>query len=335
MTSRSILKGLVSVFLVLICSLCFLVPAVQGKQQIYDDLFSASFPNEKEGWVSGRWGCILHTSDGGKTWERQKTGTDLTLSSVFFVDTLRGWAVGEEGIIINTRDGGKTWQKQKSPNPFWHMRVFFVTPDIGYIVSEWTHIFYTSDGGKNWNVKFKDQDYILKSLSFCDRNNGWAVGEYGLIYHTRDGGAKWVQEAGGFGISEKTGDVEAGNYLFDVIAVDPQTAWAVGIDGYVTKTVDGGKTWQDVAVKAPKTQLFGVAMEKGRTIVIGGSGVVLASLDNGKTWKEPTFDPPVIYSWIYGVARRGNAGYIAVGGSGVIYLNEGKDPSSWKQVVDY
>ncbi len=64
-----------------------------------------------------------------------------------------------------------------------------------------------------------------------------------------------------FEISEKTGDVEGGNFLFDVVAIDPQTAWAVGIDGYVIKTVNGGKTWQEVSTGAPKTQLFGIGYD--------------------------------------------------------------------------
>jgi photosystem II stability/assembly factor-like uncharacterized protein len=332
MLSRFIYRGVLTVFLVSLSLLCLTVPRAEGHQEIHDDLFSVTFPSEKEGWASGRWGCILHTADGGKTWTRQKTGTDLTLSSVFFIDNNRGWAVGEEGVIIHTEDGGKNWQKQKSPFPFFHMKVFFVSPMVGYIVSEWTHIFYTADGGRNWQVKFKDQDYILKSVSFSDSNNGWAVGEYGFIYHTRNGGTTWEQQAGGFGISEKTGDVESGNYLFDVKAIDPQTAWAVGIDGYVTKTGDGGKTWQDIPVKIPKTQLFAVAVDSTRTILIAGNGVFVISPDGGKTWKTPVFAPPIIYSWIYGVGLRGNAGYVAVGGNGVIYLSEGKNPLSWKQV---
>jgi photosystem II stability/assembly factor-like uncharacterized protein len=320
----------VAVFL-FISSLWIFTPGAEAKVSIYDDLFSVSFPTEKDGWASGRWGCIIHTADGGKTWERQKTGTAMTLSSVFFIDPKRGWAVGEEGTIIHTQDGGKTWEKQKSPHPNFHMRVFFITPTVGFIASEWTHIYATVDGGKNWEVRFKDQDYILKSVSFADANYGWAGGEYGFIYNTRDGGKTWTQQAGFFGVSEKTGDVEGGNYIFDVAALDPQRAWAVGIDGYVMKTVDGGKNWQEVKTKAPKTQLFGIAAD-GRTIVIAGTGYFLASTDGGATWKEPTFDPPITYSWIYGVGRRGNAGFVAVGGTGVVYVNDGKDPFSWKKV---
>ena len=313
---------------------CFLISPARGQQKIYDDLFSASFPNEKEGWASGRWGCILHTADGGKSWARQNSGTDLTLSSVFFMDPGNGWAVGEEGVILHTADGGKTWEKQKSPVPLFHMRVFFVSLLKGWIVSEQTHILYTEDGGKTWAVQFKDQDAIFKSISFCDALNGWAAGEYGYIYHTGNGGKTWEKQAGSFGISETTGDLEGGNFLFDVVAIDPQNAWAVGVDGYVIRTVNGGKAWQEVSTGAPKTQLFGIGYDpRTGMLLIGGSGVLLASLDRGKTWKPAESDPPVIYDWIYRVARAGEGRFLLVGDSGIMYLNEGKNAlTTWKRV---
>jgi photosystem II stability/assembly factor-like uncharacterized protein len=314
-----------------------LIGSAWANQQIYDDLFTVSFPNQNDGWASGRWGCILHTADGGKTWVRQNTGTDLTLTSVFFLDKLQGWAVGEEGIIIHTADGGKTWTKQTSPAPNFHMAVKFVTPEVGYIVSENTNIYFTTDGGKTWGPRFQDKNFILKSLSFCDRDNGWAVGEYGFIYHTHDGGLTWQQQGGSFGYSEQTGDVEAGTFLFQVSAVDAKTAWASGIEGYLIKTTDGGKTWQEVKevkTKVGRVPLFSVMADKRGAVLIAGEGVILYSPDNGKTWQNPTVNPPVTYSWMYGVGTRGDAGFVAVGAGGVIYLSEGKNPLSWKR-VDY
>ncbi|MBM4338252.1 MAG: hypothetical protein FJ110_01785 [Deltaproteobacteria bacterium] len=322
-------------FRVLLCLfvLSGLIPNFSQAQKIYDDLFSVTFPNEKEGWASGRWGCVLHTADRGKSWVRLNTGTDLTLSSVFFVDSKNGWAVGEEGIIIHTKDGGKNWEKQKSPVRFFHMKVFFVSPLKGWIVSEQTHILHTSDGGKTWTVQFKDQDFILKSISFSDPLHGWAVGEFGYIYHTRNGGNTWERLAGEYGLSVKTGEIEGGTFLFDVKALDPQTVWAVGIDGYVIKTDNGGKTWKEVKTGAPKTQLFCIGSDRKSSLLMGGFGAFLYSSDRGRTWKTPQFTPPATYDWFYGIANRGQAGFVAVGGGGMIYINEGKNPSNWNRVA--
>ena len=321
-----------------VCFISFLVsctPVAQQKkqQEVSEDLLSVSFPNEKEGWACGRWGVVLHTADGGKTWTIQSSSNENTLVSICFVDLQNGWAVGEEGTILHTADGGKTWKKQKSPVPFYLMKVYFVTPLKGWIVGEQTNILSTLDGGKTWNIQFKDEDFILKSISFCDELHGWAVGEYGFIYHTKDGGVTWKKQAGHFDISEETGAVEGGNFLFDVTAVDPQTAWAVGIDGYVIRTLDGGKTWKEVKTDAPKTQLFCVASNRAGTVLIGGNGTILISMDNGKTWKNPAFQPPIIYGWLYGIARRSSSEFVAVGWDGSIYLSDGKNPlSSWYRV---
>jgi len=322
-------KAIYTTWLVMVF-LCCLAPGIEGAtQRVYEDLFCANFPNEKDGWACGRWGYVLHTADGGGTWVRQKSGTDLTLSSIFFLDPQNGWAVGEQGVIIHTTNGGKTWEKQKSPVPFFHMKVYFATALKGWIASEQTHILHTNDGGKTWGIQFKDKDAILKSISFCDPLHGWAVGEYGFIYHTRNGGVTWQKQGGEFVVSEETGDVEGGTFLFDVLAVDPQTAWAVGIDGYVIKTVDGGKTWKEVATGAPETQLFCVASDRAGTVLVGGSGTFLSSTDKGRTWKIPEFKPPIEYEWIYGIARRGNSGFVAVGGGGAIYL---EFSNTWKRV---
>ncbi len=125
----------------------------------------------------------------------------------------------------------------------------------------------------------------------------------------------------------------AGNFLFDVVAVNPQTAWAVGIDGYVVRTDDGGKTWNEVNTGAGKTQLFCAASNRGGTILIAGNTLFLASTDSGKTWSRPACDPPITYGWLYRLAPRGASGFVAVGYEGAIYLSNGKDPLAvWHKI---
>lgn len=331
---RFVFKQTFFSILLVIVSTYYLVPNILWAQQkkqreLHDDLFSVSFPTENEGWACGRGGTILHTSDGGKTWIRQSSGTDYTLSSVFFIDPQRGWVVGDEGTIIHTLDGGKTWQRQKSPVLFYLMKVHFVTPSRGWIVTERTHILNTNDGGKTWNIQFRDEDFILQAISFCDLLNGWAVGEYGYIYRTGDGGATWKKQAGHFKISEQVSEVEGDPFLFDIMAIDPQTAWAVGIDSHVIKTVDGGKTWQKLETGAPKTQLFCIGSDKKDTILIGGNGLFLSSPDRGKTWKYPAFEPPITYGWVNGLARKGSSSFVAVGWEGAIYFSSS---NAWRKV---
>lgn len=302
-------------------------------QEIYaphDALFSTHFATEAQGWACGRWGSILHTEDGGKTWSRQESGTDLTLSDIFFTDPQTGWAVGNGGTILHTTDGGTTWVKQESPVPFFHMGVHFATPLKGWIASERTHILYTEDGGSTWQVQFRDEDYKLKAIAFSDELHGWAVGEYGYTYATRDGGKTWEHQNGHFRIDDETGELQTGVFLFDVAAIDSNRAVAVGADGLVLKTTDGGMSWNKLKTGAPKTHLFGVTAEEGGTIVISGKGVYQYSNDNGQTWHAIKCQPTMEYSWLYAVSHRGTGKFAAVGESGAIYLSDSQD--QWKRV---
>jgi hypothetical protein len=338
---RQRLRGIPCLLALLAClSLFCLVSGSEGKtvsaggeqNKLSHDLFSVSFPTDKDGWACGRWGTILRTTDGGATWTRQVSGTDYTLTSISFADPVHGWAVGDGGTILSTKDGGTTWTKQQSPVPSFLLGVHFVNTQKGWIVTERTTILHTADGGKTWKVQFKDEDYLLKSVSFCDEKNGWVAGEYGLIYHTTDGGTTWTKQAGGFGFSEKTGDLVAGNILFTIITVNPKTAWAVGIDGYVTKTIDGGATWTQIEKGIPKVHLFGIT-SGGGNIVIGGKALLLIGSDGGAGFKAPTaIEPPITYGYIYRITPRGNKGFVAVGKEGWIYVSDPQG-TTWQKVT--
>ena len=320
-------------FLILTSFLISEITYAKPGYAIRNDLFSISFPNEREGWACGRWGTVLHTDDGGKSWILQDSSTDYTLASIFFTDPQNGWAVGQGGTIINTSDGGKSWVKQKCPVDYFLMGVCFVNEQKGWAVTEWTTILHTEDGGKKWQIQFTGIDNILKSVSFCDTLNGWAVGEYGYIYHTSDGGLNWEEQAGLFYISEKDGDIKGGNTLFDVRTIDPVRAWVVGIDNYIARTQDGGTIWEKIETPdIPKTRLFGICLDSDEgTILIGGKDVLLVSQDGGKRFIGPKVDPPVIGGWIYKITPLGSEGFAAVGNNGGIYLGDRKG-MNWKRI---
>lgn len=66
-------------------------------------------------WIAGAPGTrVLHTADGGQTWQAYPTGQSLPIHAISFVDDQRGWAVGALGTILTTNDGGKHWQRQRA-----------------------------------------------------------------------------------------------------------------------------------------------------------------------------------------------------------------------------
>ena len=303
----------------------------QDQRIVHDDLFSITFPNERDGWACGRWGTILHTRDGGLTWTRQESGADTTLVAVHFPDPQNGWAVGAQGTILRTADGGVSWTRQECPVDSLLMDVCFAGALKGWIVTERTRILATDNGGDSWRVQFNDQDFILRAVSFGDALHGWAVGEYGYIYRTADGGEHWEAQAGYYDVDED-GNLVGDPSLFDVTALDGMRAWAVGLDGHVIFTEDGGRTWRKAETGAPPVPLYCVTSNRAGTLVIGGKGICLTSGDAGRNWTQTRLDPPITYTWIYALAARGPSAFAAVGERGIVYLGEGG--GSWKR-VDY
>jgi len=60
---------------------------------------SVQFVNEDEGWIVGRAGVILRSSNRGQTWIEQESGTKQNLYALF-IDKKNGWAVGSNGLVV-------------------------------------------------------------------------------------------------------------------------------------------------------------------------------------------------------------------------------------------
>ena len=50
------------------------------------DFRDVYFLDEKNGWIIGDKGTIIHTTDGGKNWETQNSRTDVRLNRMQFTD---------------------------------------------------------------------------------------------------------------------------------------------------------------------------------------------------------------------------------------------------------
>jgi hypothetical protein len=96
---------------------------------------------------------ILHTADGGTTWEVQYGAADAPwLSDVTFIDGSSGWAVGERGTVLRTSDGGASWETVDLGTEADLTAVSFPTAGDGWIVGDTDHVYHTADGGATWEV---------------------------------------------------------------------------------------------------------------------------------------------------------------------------------------
>jgi photosystem II stability/assembly factor-like uncharacterized protein/tetratricopeptide (TPR) repeat protein len=143
-----------------------LAPAARaGEPRFFDDaaLHAVQFVDANEGWAVGDEGVILHSIDGGKTWERQVTGVRASLRSVHFLNPYTGWVAGREelpgggsaGVLLYTQDGGVAWTRLLANSLPALNFVHFASDKVGYLAGDGceqvpTGVLVTEDSGRTW-----------------------------------------------------------------------------------------------------------------------------------------------------------------------------------------
>jgi photosystem II stability/assembly factor-like uncharacterized protein len=236
----------------------------------------AAPPTVALGWAVGSGGTILHTENGGLTWERQSTDFEELLTSVTFATPRLGWAVGSFGTILHTEDGGHRWQKQSIGGGLTLNAVRFITPQLGWAVGEGL-ILHTKNGGLRWDQQsVNGVDFRLRDVTFSTPQLGWAVGDGGVIFHTDDG-QRWQQQ-----ISGTNANLRSGSF------VSSQSGWTVGDGGTILHTGDGGFTWakQDSGVSGENDNLRRVTFVTQQSGLVAGDFGLLHTEDGGRTWQR-------------------------------------------------
>ena len=106
-------------------------------------LDAVTFVSPEIGWVVGldlrslgMDGLILHTENGGKTWQRQESHTANFLDDVFFISETEGWIVGKEGLVLHTKDGGQNWRPQRTETRTDLKAIYISSRDSGWVVGQ-------------------------------------------------------------------------------------------------------------------------------------------------------------------------------------------------------
>ncbi|MDG2308385.1 MAG: YCF48-related protein [Candidatus Binatia bacterium] len=149
-------------------------------------LYGMSYADENNVWVSGEFGTIIMSSDGGQTWTQQKTGLESTLFGIHMRDAQNGMAVGIDSVILTTTDGGENWKPIRGPfqeRPYYDV---VISGQIGWIVGGQGTLLTTSDGGATWGVfetPIEMASEWFRGLSLSGET-GYLVGGAGLVYRS-------------------------------------------------------------------------------------------------------------------------------------------------------
>jgi photosystem II stability/assembly factor-like uncharacterized protein len=80
------------------------LPAGLGYEPVLNDI---AFADARNGWIVGRQGLVLATTDGGTTWERQASGSRQDLQTLRATSAQTAWIGGTARSILATASGGR------------------------------------------------------------------------------------------------------------------------------------------------------------------------------------------------------------------------------------
>jgi len=259
----------------------------------------------------GAAGEILQSGDAGRTWQQAiPLPTRLGLLGVAVVAG-HSIAVGQMGTVL-LKDGGGAWIPAASGV---HERLFAVALNLRGVaaaVGGFGTILRSTDDGHSWAQVAPDwssyaadgQQPHLYDVVVDDNGVITAVGEFGLILRSADG-HNWQ--------TLHKGDAS----LFAIDLRADGGGYAVGQNGTVLHTSDGGATWE-AQHSGTGAILLGVRSTSSGYVMATGMHEMLISKDTGKTWSHPE-GSRFASSWYQGIAQiPSRQAWLVVGNAGQI-----------------
>ncbi len=273
------------------------------------------FLNDQDGWIVAAVGTmdtvmILHTMDGGKSWQHSSIHTPATSPDVKFLNASDGWIQSYQvapttvRALFHTTDGGQHWNQVTSSNPPNLKDIVFFSDgqngwEAGSGAGPQPPLEITHDGGQTW------QSQSLPALPGADKsatlstkppvffgNNGLLPVQDNIasqpgsqsssigidLYVTHNGGQTWTPT------QLVTSNIPSNKKLmpFTIDVMDMQHAWAIlGTDLHATS--NGGQSWTKLPSAPPSiTELNFVDANTGWAITPTN---LLHTTDGGHTWQ--------------------------------------------------
>jgi photosystem II stability/assembly factor-like uncharacterized protein len=274
-----------------------------------NNLYKIEFANNTTGWITGKMGTILKTTDGGNTWKNQYTLSNDNIIDLCVIDTGTLFILNNSNELLASTDGGDTWT----------LRSLFLgsnTSSISFINANegWegigTNIQHTTDGGVNWTVQYNGIGDNIASIEVGSNGNGIAVTTTGNVFYTNNYGQAWLSAL-----------TVGGNFQ----TTDLNTSVSIGlviIDNLMYKSIDNGSTWT-APVNTPPTLSSTNAksvniFNANNYMITDGGGNLWFTSNGGSTWN---FNSSLLGNSLNNCFALSNSRFIAVGDNGKIALS--------------
>ena len=301
-------------------------------------------------WAVGNNGLIIHSKDGGETWQQQTFPGGPTIkptnssqdASLF--DRITPIPAAHAGHAPD-HPPSKTIQ-QKIPgnvsNQALRIQPLPVEQKGGSIKQKKQQIEVPPEKTEQRTVidskkpepvakvSISEPPPDLEAVYFIDKKNGWIVGDKGSIFRTDNGGITWLKLS-----SKTTVRLQAVQF------VDSKTGWVVGDNRTILKSTNGGESWdfQNHDTYASFSDLHFINSQIG--FVVGDFKTILKTTNGGMNWEvKNSGDDTQLNAIAFADTNTG----IAVGRDGTIlktrdggetWSTKTDDTNGWHTAIDF
>ncbi len=245
----------------------------QGAVPVRSTILDLDFANADQGWAVGHEGVILHTADGGKTWELQYDGLRYGKEGLAFYTKLAeenpdnetySYLVGEMEFAI----------EQGADKPFFVVKMH--DDKRGHAAGAYGMMMVTYDGGKTWEHRL----HTVDNENFNHIFDFAPLPEPGRFFLSGEAGLLLLGDAAGEQAQRVQSVPWEGSFFTTIDAADGAIVIG-GLRGRMFRTADEGATWE-VVDKPPTSAIVAERrLADGRLVAGGVGGEILVSRDNG------------------------------------------------------
>jgi photosystem II stability/assembly factor-like uncharacterized protein len=224
--------------------------------------------------VGAQW---FETTDQGVSWKPLDASAG-GVSRVTFLDATNAYAVGGN-TLLRSEDGGKTWTRRPIATGEDITSIRCATPTTCLLtVSGGDHLLRTDDGGAT-ATRITASTQAIYAAAFASQTRVVGGGAGGATIVSDDGGVNYAPVGSDLG----------GDYLALRHGPQPSIAYALGHNGQLARTTDGGASWGALAVptSADLTDVSFAAPETGYALDVRGG--LFKTANAGQSWQ--TLDP--------------------------------------------
>lgn len=237
-------------------------------------------------------------------------GTNTTITSVNFLNDTLGIVSLSNGNVYITYNSGTSWTYSITGLSV-PLNATYILNGYWYIVGNNGTICISTNSGQTWTPFYTGTSEAFNGVSFVNNNNGYAVGTNGTICYYN--GTSWTPQVsntsnnlnGVYNIGTSAVAVgdnsviligNSGNWTsisspvssdFKAVAFATSTkGYAVGTNGVIISTNDGGQTWTP-SLTGVDVDFSSVTTNNNDTAwAVANNGIIYITPDGGNTWER-------------------------------------------------